>query len=209
MQHQTEPSAWHRKSLEAFPLFCVMFLAVYVLPVDRFPFLGGAGPEPTAEKFPGALASHLQGGPRTGPRSLRGLKGSLEQDRGRTQPRHGVRPSGPAEESVPPIPRPLRSELVASKGGLGGINATFTAFEGWGDCSSIIEFLREDLRRDGWHRNLRVETLAQGDLPGILLSYSRGHEHLLLTVERVRETGTVETLALYVEKDWLPPDIGF
>jgi len=110
---------------------------------------------------------------------------------------------------MPDIPKPLRSELVRFVPDLGGVNAALVVYDGWGDCASVVEALQSAFRDEFWRRNHRFEELAQSELPGVLLSYTRGHERCLMSVERVRETGRLEILVLYVERDRLPSGFGF
>jgi hypothetical protein len=104
---------------------------------------------------------------------------------------------------------PIRSRLLCSANRLGGIDASFLVYEGWGDATSVIDALRDSLHSDGWRRNVSVEALANEELPGVLLSYTRQHERCLMVVSRVPGTGKVETLVLWIRKDWLPPGTGF
>ena len=210
-------------SWDMFPAFCMAFVAMYVLPgrllpckTDREAPFSGTVNDVSALR---CLESRL----REGDRSHRGTRPQpvswrkLPACGGRTtirpiarqEPAAAQQQTARATAAVPEIPVPLRSELIVFAGGLGDINASFSVYEGWGDLTSILGSLRGDFYEAGWRRNRRFEELAQPDLPGIVLSYTRGHERCLLSVERVRESGKIETLVLYVEKGWLPPNTGF
>jgi hypothetical protein len=197
------------RTAEILPLFCVAFVAAYLLPSGVFPLLvrGNAGsrgaivPSPETRTVPAAGAPDV--------RSFRKLEEAWRE--GASSGPSARRPDQwrYAKEDVPDVPKPLRSELQLAVGDLGGVKAAFLVYESWGDFTSVVDFLREDFHKDGWRRNHRFEELASQELPGALLSYSRGHERCLMSVEPVRETGRIETLVLYIEKGWLPPDTGF
>jgi hypothetical protein len=198
-----------RRPAEILPLFCVAFLAAYVLPGGVPPFAGRASPTSPKAVTPPPHAETAPAAATTDARSLRNLEEARQRGALPAPSAPQPAPSRPAKEDVPNVPQPIRSELLTAIGGLGGVRAAFLVFESWGDFTSVVDGLRESFRRDGWTRNHRFEELAGQELPGVLLSYSRGHERCLMSVERVRETGKIETLVLYLEKGWLPPNSGF
>lgn len=202
------------KSWELVPVFCMAFMGIYCLPEGFLLLRGKTSPRvghemPDAARTPAvSVAVPNQATP--------AAKGDAQENSAlfriyseskdfRSQDALSkTSENGDHREPIPGLPRPIRSRLLASAKGLGGVNAAFLAYESWGSFTGVRDSLREDFEREGWQRNHRFEKLASDQLPGRLLSYTRGSERCLISVERVSETGKVETLLLYVDKRWLP-----
>lgn len=202
---------------ETFPLFCAAFAAAFFIPA---PWRAEAR-RPTPGNPSGILSIHGKGGAVIEKRSRpaettdldtllqleKSIHPVLEESAGEHS--FGMSGAGVATGALQGLPRPLRSRLLVDKRDLGGAPASFLVYESWGSAGSIADFLRSDFAAAGWDRNADLEALAGRDLPGLLLSYSRGGERCLMHVGRVPETGKIETLVLYTDLSGLQPDSGF
>ena len=129
---------------------------------------------------------------------------------GRTYPARNVTAGRDVPGREPPdVPKPLRSSRVMCVENLAGLPSLLSLYEGWGEIDDTARLIRASLSDAGWRRNEDVEELVGNELPGVLLSYTRGDASCLIHIERERRSGHTATTMFYCEKPWLPDGTGF
>ncbi len=176
------------------PGFCIGFLAVAIWPLFRFDYktvkVGptyGSGQEESK-----ILREVSDDSPEAG-----------SEISDRIQPHEWI-----DSNEIPLLPVPPRAALLASKNRLGDIEASLIIYESWGSFSDALDCLRSRFYQHGWKRNSRFEFLASKEVTDPLMSYARGHERCLVSLQRLRGSGRIETIMLHAVKDWLPPESG-
>ncbi|MDP6354522.1 MAG: hypothetical protein QF473_05460 [Planctomycetota bacterium] len=176
------------------PGFCIGFLAVAIWPLYRFDSktVKVGAPFSSGQKETRILREANDDSSRAG-----------SEVSERIQPHEWV-----DSNEIPLLPIPPRAALLASKNRLGDIEASLIIYESWGSFSYALDHLRSDFYQHGWKRNSRFELLASREVTDPLMSYARGHERCLVSLQRLRGSGKIETIMLYAVKDWLRPESG-
>ncbi|MBI2195298.1 MAG: hypothetical protein HYU36_25235 [Planctomycetes bacterium] len=206
-----EAFAAFRRSWQSFPLFCVAFAGMYLLPIQW-----GSTTRYVAANS--EAVSRLSPDPAPEIESaMDPAEGNVEEFLAVVRQEHSARSAEPAglpslsssssggkshvwiDDARPDIPRPVRSKLLVSKVRLGGIHAAFQVYECWGSFTGLLACLREDFRLAGWRQSVQLEALAGREMPGVLLAYDQGPARCLMHVARLPASGKVEVLLLYVE----------
>jgi len=106
---------------------------------------------------------------------------------------------------APGVPRPLNSVRLLSVENPGGIPSVLAFYECWGDTAENADYMATRMSRQGWKESPLAEELMGRELPGEVLSFSKGTKHCMVYLERNARSGKTTVAVLYREKDWLPP----